>query len=243
MLKFIFGALLAANALLFAYQQGYLEALLPSGREPARMRNQLNADKIGLVAAPAPNALSPAAASGIAPVAASSSGQSDKTAQADKTAPTDRTAAAACTEIGNFTPSEAKRFEARLASSPLAGKFSRSEIHETSSHMVLIPSRGNREEAERKTAELREMNIHDYYIIQDNSNLRWAISLGIFRSEEAARAHLDTLFRKGVRNAQLVEYKVPLTRVVFQLRGLGKEGSDIEKIKADFPRQEMRACA
>src|SRR4051794_38946053 len=140
MLKFFFWTLLAANGLLFAYQQGYLEPLLPSGREPARMRNQLNADKIRLITGAVPNSPAPpaeATTAGLAvrdaaaPEASSSASGPEKAAQT-----ADKAGTVSCTEIGNFTGAEAKRFEARLAALAPGSKFSRREIQETSSHMV-----------------------------------------------------------------------------------------------------------
>lgn len=51
MLKFIFWSLLAANAVLLAYSQGVLGNFNGNEREPARIRNQLNPDKLRLVPA------------------------------------------------------------------------------------------------------------------------------------------------------------------------------------------------
>jgi hypothetical protein len=59
MLKFFFWTLLAVNGVLFAYERGYLESVFPSGREPARMAGQINADKVKIV--PPPEANPPAA--------------------------------------------------------------------------------------------------------------------------------------------------------------------------------------
>ena len=44
MLKFIFWSLLLANVSLLAYQLGYLDTLIPDGREPARMKRQFHAE-------------------------------------------------------------------------------------------------------------------------------------------------------------------------------------------------------
>ena len=49
MLKFIFWALLCINGVLLAYSQGMLGYSTDNEREPARMRNQLNANKLVLV--------------------------------------------------------------------------------------------------------------------------------------------------------------------------------------------------
>jgi hypothetical protein len=90
---------------------------------------------------------------------------------------------------------------------------------------------------------LRNLGVTDFYVIQDSSEQRWGISLGIFKSEEAARAHLATLAQKGIRSARIVDYKVPSNKIAFQLRDLDVNAKgNLDKIKADFPRQESRSC-
>jgi hypothetical protein len=225
MLKFFFWVLLLANAALFAYRDGYLDTMLPSGREPGRMSDQLNADKIKLI---------PASAAADADVPA---------AREEKREEEKNTEVTACTEIGNFSADDAKRFEARLAALSLRERVSRRSIQEAVTHMVYIPSQGDKDGADRKAAELRRLGIDDFFIIQDNSPLRWAISLGVFKVEEKARAHLVNLSRKGVRSARIGPYNVTTTMVAFQLRELNADmKAGVEKIKADFPKQEMRAC-
>ncbi len=229
MLKLIFFLLLVVNGALFAFHQGYLEALSPSGHEPERMKNQLNADKIRLIATPA---AVPVPAEALASVA-----QAEP--RTEPAAP-----GIACVEIGTFTAAEARRFEAQLAALPLAGKPSRLDVTESSSHMVLIPSQGDKLGANKKIAELRGLGVTDYYVLQDHPNpdLRWGISLGIFKSEEAARTYLAQVSEKGVRSARLVDYKVPMKKFAFQLQADSQARPDIEKLKSAFPTQQMRDC-
>jgi hypothetical protein len=219
MLKFFFWILLLANAGLFAYRQGYFDTVMPSGREPARMANQLNADKVKLISA------------------------ADGAAASVTVAVAKRTDGWACTEIGNFNGGEAKRFEARLAALPLDGRVSQRSIQETMSHMVYISPQGDKEGADKKVDELRRLGIDDFYVIQDDSSMRWGISLGVFKMEEGARAHLANLTRKGVRSARIGPYSVATTAVAFQIRDLDADmKARVDQIKEDFPRQEMRNC-
>lgn len=232
MLKFFFWILLLANAGLLAYQQGAFDSLLPNGHEPARMGNQLNADKIRLVPPPEPRqepvteAPPPAPEAPPTPVAAK------------------KPEVIACTEIGNFGPEDARRFAAQLATLSLGDRVSRRPVTEVASHMVYIPPQADREAAEKKAEELRRLGIEDFFIIQDNSSLRWGISLGVFKMEDAARTHLANLNQKGVRTARIGQRSVTTNMVAFQLRELDAETKGaIEKIKEGFARQEMRSCA
>lgn len=218
MLKFFFSILLLANAGLFAYRQGYFDTLLPSGREPARMSNQLNADKVKLI---------PAAEA--ARIVALSEAK--------------KSTASACTEIGNFRAEEARRFEARLAALSLEDRLRQRSIQEAQNYMVFIPPQGGKKGTDQRVEELRQLGIEDFYVIQDDSNMRGAISLGVFKAEEGARTVLAELVRRGVRTARIGPHSVAATLVIFQLRGLDADAmAQVEKVKEDFPRQVMRAC-
>lgn len=234
MLKLIFFLLLLVNGVLFAFHQGYLGSFGPDGHEPERMNNQLNADKIKLIAAPAP---APASASAPAPDIVASAAQPDNSNE--QAAPK-----IACLQIGAFTVVEARRFEAQLASLPLTEKPARLDISEPSSHMVLIPPQNGKAGADKKVAELRALGVTDYFVLADHSNseLRWGISLGVFKSEEAARAFLSQLGQKGVRSARLAEYKAPMKKIAFRLQADGQTRSGIEKLKFAFPNQQVRDC-
>jgi hypothetical protein len=109
--------------------------------------------------------------------------------------------------------------------------------------MILTPPQDGKEGADRKAGELRRMGITDFYVIQENNDQRWGISLGIFRTEEAARTRLAALSQQGVRSARLIEYNMQLTRAAFQLREPDDDAQGaLMKLKAEFPRQEIRVC-
>jgi hypothetical protein len=232
MLKLVFLLLLLANGVLFAFHQGYLEAVSPSGHEPERMKNQLNAEKIKQIALPV---AAPAAETPAETVASDAQPGNENETSVLK---------AACIEIGSFTASEARRFETQLASLPLLGKATRLEVAEPSSHMVLIPPQNDKAGADKKVAELRSLGVTDYYVLQDppNPELRWGVSLGIFKSEEAARAYLTQMSQRGVRSARLIAYKTPMKKFAFQLPAGAQTAAGIDKLKSAFPSQQVRNC-
>lgn len=302
MLKFVFWILVIVNGALLAYRQGYLDSFIPSGHEPARLAQQLNADKIRLLPANAKPAERPGAAAPAAPADKPAAEQSSDSAEkndaaaaaagagltavaeaktdagkvipavhavenekkpepekkaeatakaeagkkaepAEKIASTDKKAELlACTEIGNFSEADASRFEARLASLTPGTRLSRREIREASSHMVFIPPQGSKEAADKKVEQLRGLGVTDFYLIQDQSEMRWGISLGVFSSEESAKKRLDQLKQQGVRTAR-VGARNTITKVAIQLRALDNAGRDkLEKLKSDFPQQQQRNC-
>jgi hypothetical protein len=233
MLKFIFWSLLIANGALLALQFNS-NGMLNDQREPNRLANQLNADKIKLLTAKQANAVTPAPATPATPPAEPAPAAPPAVKKVELVA---------CTEIGNFLPPEAKRFEQQLITLALGDRQSRRNIQEIASHMVYIPPQGDKEGADRKVAELRQLGISNFFVIQDNSSLRWGISLGIFKTETAAKNHLANLARQGVHNARIGARSVTSNKLAYQLRNLDPATkARLDQIKADFPAQEMRSC-
>lgn len=254
MLKILFGLLLLINGGLFAYQQGYLDTLSPSNREPSRLAQQLNADKLNLISSTTTvTADDKAGAKSDAKADAKSDTKSETKAAAVVTPPEPEKNLAradkmsnglACAEVGNFDTAEAKKFEAQLASLSLGDKLTRRTIPENVRHMVYIPPLANKEAADKKAGELKRLGVEDFFVIQDNSPLQWGISLGIFKSEEAARNQLAALNLKGVRSARVGAHTPSATKVAFQLRGLDVAAKNsVNKIKEAFPKQELRECS
>ncbi|HEX7982032.1 MAG TPA: SPOR domain-containing protein [Duganella sp.] len=231
MLKFIFWSLLAVNAALFAYGQGYLGHFSGNEREPARLLNQLNANQLTIVSAE--RAGHPPAAAGGADAAS---------------APAEGKAAAqplACVEIGSFVIADARRFEARLAALELGDRQSRRNLPgtEISSYIVHIPPLGSKEAADKKAAELRGLGVTNYFIMSDNTPMRWAISLGVFKSESAAQNQLAALVKQGVRSARVTPRMSGSKLLAFQFRDVDAElQANLEKIRADFPNTQTHGC-
>ncbi|MFS2115098.1 hypothetical protein ACCC93_12730, partial [Herbaspirillum frisingense] len=163
------------------------------------------------------------------------------------TAPQVAAVTPSCTEVGNFTAADARRFSAQLASLNLGDKVVQKLTQDVTSHMVYIPPQDGREGADRRIAELRRLGIGDFYVIPDsfpNPALRSGVSLGIFRTEEAAKAYVSQLISRGVRSARIIARRSGAGKQVFQLRDLTPEArSALDNIKSAFPDQEIRGCS
>jgi hypothetical protein len=211
-LKFIFWLLLCLNGVLLAYGQGYLGAFKGGEREPARMQNQLAPEKLSLVTqaqAAAASVPAQAPAEVEAPV---------------EPAPPARTFA--CTELGPFSSSEARRFETRIERLELGNRQSQvsAPFQEVSSRLVYIPSLGSKEAAEQKAAELRGLGVTNFFIISSaDSPHRWGISLGLFKSESSAQALLSSLAKQGVHGARIAARGPTGTRTVYKFRDVDEE--------------------
>ncbi|MDP3844707.1 MAG: SPOR domain-containing protein [Oxalobacteraceae bacterium] len=218
MLKFIFWILLLANAALLALNLGTLGTIVPDGREPQRSKRQIDPQRLTLLAGGAA-----AASAAIAPAAAP--------------------ALVACTEIGNFPLAVASRFEAQTAALALGDRQSRRNLREISSYMVYIPSQGDQAGAQKKVEELRQRGVTNFFVMQDNSDLRWGISLGVFKTDATAQKLLAQLRQQGVLSARIGTRSVATSKVVFQIRDLDPaSAAALDRIAADFPEQQLRSC-
>ena len=100
---------------------------------------------------------------------------------------------------------EARRFDTRLAALDLGERPSRQARQErdVSSWLVNIPPQGSKEAADKKAGELRNLGISNFFIMQGDSPLKWAISLGVFKTETGAQTFLAQLNKQGVRTARI----------------------------------------
>jgi hypothetical protein len=110
-----------------------------------------------------------------------------------------------CAEWGPIAPADVARAEEALNGVLPGAKMEKISRAETSGWWVYVPPLANRQAANQRVAELRRAGVTDLFVIPDDTKLRNAISLGVFRSEEAAKGHFETMRQRGVRDAVLVE--------------------------------------
>ncbi|MGX4644060.1 SPOR domain-containing protein [Massilia sp. SYSU DXS3249] len=213
-MRFVFWALLCANLIVFAYGRGFLGSFDAGVREPARLRNQLAADKLVLLsgeqaqsvasAVPAPAPEAPVEAAPEAPPAAPA------------------VPPVACVETDAFAPGDARRFETRLARLDLGARQTRLTVpfQEVTSHLVYLPPQNGKEGADRRSAELRAQGVASFFVMQGESPLRWAISLGVFKTEAAARVHAATLAKQGVQGVRILPRGPQSQRFAYRFRDI-----------------------
>ncbi len=85
------------------------------------------------------------------------------------------------------------------------------------SYLVYLPPSENSAQAQQRLAELRRIGRDDAFVIQDGP-MRLAISLGLFRFENAARAMVDQLARAGETRAQIMPRPPIQVRITLQAR-------------------------
>jgi hypothetical protein len=227
-LRLAFWSLLFLNAALFAYAQGLLGTARSNEHEPARLKRQFNTAKMTLLTrdqaeAAAKAAAPPAGGDAVESAASASAAASVPAVVATGAVPAPAPAPAfACTEIGPFDSADARRFEARLAALDLGDRQSRQTIQaqDVSSWLVHIPSQGTKEAADKKAAELRNLGVTNFYVINNDTPLKYAISLGVFKTESSAQAMLAQLGKQGVHSARIAPRGPQTNHYVYRVRSI-----------------------
>lgn len=197
---------------------GYVQLGRWSTTEDARAKQQVNPDKIKL--------LTPQQVAALAPTkAAVVSNQ--------------------CLDWGPFTDNEKVRAEALLEPFALGKLLTSQKLESKSAYWVYVPPLANKTSAYKRAAELKASGINDLYVITEPGPQRNAISLGIFKAEEAAQAYLARLREKGVKNARAGPRSQTLTQTLFIIRD--PQPALVEKLqaaKAEFSGSELNhhAC-
>jgi hypothetical protein len=238
-LRFVFWSLLFLNAALFVYAQGVFGTSKGSEEERARIKPQLDAGKLALLT----NAQADAAKTAPAPAAASAPAQAAQQASVPVAAPAAK--ALGCIDVGTFTPGEAKRFESRLASLELGDKQLRQAVQaqDVTSYLVNIPPQASKEAADRKASELRGLGVTNFFIMSGDSPMKWAISLGVFKTESGAQTLLAQLNKQGVHSARITPRGPSSTRYVYRFKDIEEDARErIVSVAEAVSSADIRSC-
>lgn len=223
MLRWIFVLLLLANAAYYAWSHGQLATwgLAPTpSNEPERVRQQLHAQDVRLLTAPAPAApasapadhpapdgtpapvaASPASAPASAAAAGPASAPVTAMAMATASAPASAGEPTQCLQAGGFDERQANALRQAAAALP-ADRWTLEATTVPERWMVYMGRFADAEAVEKKRTELRAMGVS-----YDRPSYAWehGLSLGRFSSEERAQAALKDLSRQGIRTARVVQ--------------------------------------
>jgi hypothetical protein len=243
-LRFAFWSLLFLNAALFAYAQSYLGTSKGSEEERARIKPQLDPGKLVLLT----NAQADAAKAAPAPSSAPAGAPAQAAAQASAPAAPAAAAAAralACIDVGTFSAGEAKRFESRLAALELGDRQSRQAVQaqDVTSYLVNIPPQPSKDAADRKAAELRGLGVTNFFIMSGESPMKWAISLGVFKTESGAQTLLAQLNKQGVHSARITPRGPAVTRYAYRFRDIEDDARErIVSVADAVSSAEVKNC-
>lgn len=209
--------LVLANLLFYAMSNGIFGS--PENPDAGRINQQIAVDRIKLVSrgeAPASKTPEPAPAK----------------------------AADTCLRWEQLAIAEADRLEILIKEKFADLAVKRQTIAgEGSSWWVYIPPLAGKPEADKKAAELRRLGITDYFVIQDNSNNRFAISLGVFSSEKGGQERLAEVKAKGVKSARVSLRPGKETQYVVEAAGpLPDKAQLIDALADSLPKNPPQNC-
>jgi hypothetical protein len=222
--RIAFFLLLLANLGFFTW------AYFGAGRtadEPQLMEQQLNPQEIRLLSAEQ-----------IAKLAAERAKQTVERPKAPLKAPV-----IACLELGAFTLGDVPRVQRALEPLALGSRLTQRRADEVASYWVFIPPLRNRQSANLKAAELKKLGVEDFFVVQEDPKLRFAISLGVFKTEEAARSRLAELRTKGVRTARVGPKETSVQKIYFAIREVPDAlVTKLNDLRQSFVGTDLRDC-
>ena len=71
-----------------------------------------------------------------------------------------------------------------------------------------------------KAGELRGLGVTSFFIMQGDSPMKWAISLGVFKTESGAQALLAQLNKQGVHSARITPRGPSVPRYSYRFRDI-----------------------
>ncbi|MEY3580042.1 MAG: putative exported protein [Pseudomonadota bacterium] len=220
MSRLFFLILLIANLIVLIL---YLLGLTPwnhDEREPARLKQQLNSERIRVLT------------------------EQEQAAQSALLVAEKNSTSINCLQVGTFNKQSTAAFENRLARLELKDLPKKIMVSEEGTFMVFLPPLKKGQTATQKRMdELRKFGFADLHFIQDQSARRGGISLGVFRKLELAQLQLEHAHRIGATDARIENYTMTVTRIAYQLRGLPtKAKPQLASILTEFAGTEISEC-
>jgi hypothetical protein len=183
--------LILANGVAFAWWNGFLSSWLGDGREPERTTTQVAAANARLVP------LSRLAPLPIVPVFA------------------------LCIDYPVATDAKANELEKQIRSlvteKASTLKLERETTTEGGTFLVYLSPSPTIREAQRKLFELKRVGVEDVALINEG-DLKWAISLGVFSTDDAVRTRIAQLSRVGIPGVKTSARSPIVNRVAFKAK-------------------------
>lgn len=223
-MRALFLLLVLANLMFFAYVQVMRESVDAGNRIPEL---QIAPEKIKQLKPPVTAPARPKGAGKAIPAAP------PKTAAA---------APIACLEWGVFAGPAVAKAESALAKLELPASQVDRAVTDAGGYWVYMPPLKTKVEIDRKVGELKALGITEFFVVQDAGQWKNAISLGIFRTDDAAQGYLAKLKERGVRSAIAARRENFLKQVAFYVREPNPATvAKLTELQKDFSGTEMKA--
>jgi SPOR domain len=192
---------------------GYIRLDSVGAGEGARLSQQLHPDKIKLLTPQQVAALGPAKVASLADV---------------------------CVEWGPLSDPDRVRAQTRLEPLELGKLLTQRKVEVIANYWVYIPPLATKAAVDARVAELKTQGVRDIVPIELGPQ-RQAISLGVFRTEEAAKARLDALQGQGVTAAKMGPRAQSVQQTIFVVRDPPAQVmARLKEMQGDFHGSELK---
>lgn len=154
---------------------GYIKLDSMSSGEEVRLSQQIQPEKIKLLTPQQVAALGPAKVAALADV---------------------------CVEWGPLSETDRVRALATIEPLDLSKLMTQKKVEVLANYWLFLPPAASKAAADKRVDELKAQGVRDASVV-DSGPERLAISLGVFRTEEAAQARLTALQSQGLKTAKL----------------------------------------
>lgn len=154
---------------------GYIKLDSVGAGEGVRLGQQVQPDKVKLLTPQQVAALGPAKVAALADV---------------------------CVEWGPLSDSDRTRALTAIEPLDLSKLMTQKKVEIVANYWLFLPAAATKPAADKRVDELKAQGIKEASVV-DTGPQRLAISLGAFRTEDAAQARLAALLTQGVKNAKL----------------------------------------
>lgn len=236
-MKVLFWIFLLANLVFFAVMQ-WGGAFLSNG-PVVQAQPPLQSEKVRLLVASQsqPVSVQPTPVA-VPPPAAASAPAASKPGNVAK--PTN----GACMEWGDFSGPDLARAGNVLANLQLGDKLGQRQVEHTIGYWVYIAPLKDKAAVNQKVAQLKARGIEEYFVVQEAGQWLNAISLGVFKTQEAAQKYTENLLAKDVHSAQVGERASKLKATVFVFNGLDVATSaKLAALQKDFAGSELKSVS
>lgn len=181
--------------------------------EAARLTQQVQPDKIKLLTPQQVAALGPAKVASLADV---------------------------CVEWGPLSDADKARALAALDPLDLSRLTTQKRVEVVANYWVFIPPLANKAAADKRAAELKADGVKDLLVV-DGGPQRFAIALGVFRTEEAAQARMNALQAQGVKTARVGSRAQSVLQTALVVRDPPSQAmARIKELQGNFPEAEVK---
>jgi len=186
------------------------------GGEGARLGEQVQPDKIKLLTPQQVAALGPSKVAALADV---------------------------CLEWGPFNDSDRPRVLADLEPLGVGRLLTQKRVENNNAYWVYVSRLTSKAAADKRLSELKAAGIKDLFVV-DSGPQRWAISLGVFRTEESANAYAAELGKQGIADARAGPRQQVVVQTLLTIRD--PEAAVVARVRAlqpTYPGSEIRIGA